>query len=67
MLANHLSFKPKLPNMFTGKVTKELNKRQSYNKLYKKPYHLQKHLPSANNTQTVLNKLTNLKKGGELV
>lgn len=42
---------PKLPNVYTGKKTQELNKRQNYNKLHKKPEGIKDRLPTANNTE----------------
>jgi len=41
---------PKLAIPFTGKLTKELNKRQNYNKLHKEPQSIQQKLPTTKNT-----------------
>jgi len=49
---------PKLVIPFTGKLTKELNKRQNYNKLYKKPYQIQQKLPTTKNTSDEISRQT---------
>ena len=41
---------PKLVLPFTGKLTKELNKRQNYNKLHRKPKQVERKLPTIKNT-----------------
>lgn len=61
MISMRKSFKVKIPRLkipFTGKLTQELNKRQTYNRLYKKPQELQRRLPSAKNTEAQLSKLS---------
>ena len=53
---NHLykTTLPKIPNVYTGKNTKELNKRQSYYKLHKKPELLKNRLPTPKNTNDLI-------------
>jgi len=45
---------PKIVSPFTGKLTKELNKRQKYNNFYKKPKLVQKTLPTIKNVSDQL-------------
>jgi len=47
---------PALPNIYTGKKTQELNKRQNYNRLHKKPQAIEDRLPTAKNTQDVISR-----------
>jgi len=42
---------PRMPNVYTGKNTQEMNKRQNYNRLHKKPTEIQKRLPAVKNTK----------------
>ncbi len=55
MLSLSNLYKLKLPSstdsLYTGKVTKELNKRQNYSNLHKKPEELKNKLPTPKNTQ----------------
>ena len=59
---NHLykTTLPKIPNVYTGKNTKELNKRQNYNNLHKKPELLKNKLPTPKNTEDEFSRIRSL-------
>jgi len=61
MLSVSKFYKVKLPKIkapFTGKNTQELNKRQNYHKLHKKPQEIQQKLPTPKNTADELSRQT---------